>query len=52
MPMADIVVESDEGPHDAVVKRIISALQNNGELSANGEQLMVDRARQTWRTLL
>ncbi len=35
--MADIVVESDEGPHDAVVKRIITALQNNGELSANGD---------------
>jgi shikimate kinase len=27
---ADIVVESDEGPHDTVVKRIISALQANG----------------------
>jgi len=29
---ADIVVESDEGPHDTVVKRIISALQTNGTL--------------------
>jgi shikimate kinase len=29
---ADIVVESDEGPHDTVVKRIISALQANGTL--------------------
>lgn len=27
---ADIVVESDDGPHDTVVKRIISALQANG----------------------
>ena len=27
---ADIVVESDDGPHDTVVKRIIAALQANG----------------------
>jgi shikimate kinase len=30
---ADIVVESDDGPHDTVVKRIVSALQANGALS-------------------
>ena len=29
---ADIVVESDEGPHDTVVKRITSALQASGAL--------------------
>ena len=32
---ADIVVESDDGPHDTVVKRIISALQANGALPGN-----------------
>jgi hypothetical protein len=29
---ADIVVESDDGPHDTVVRRIISALQAYGAL--------------------
>jgi shikimate kinase len=29
---ADIVVESDDGPHDTVVKRIVSALQASGAL--------------------
>lgn len=33
---ADIIVESDDGPHDTVVKRIISALQANGELPNDG----------------
>jgi len=32
---ADIVVESDDGPHDTVVKRIISALHANGALLRN-----------------
>jgi len=32
---ANIVVESDDGPHDTVVKRIISALQANGALPGN-----------------
>lgn len=35
---ADIVVESDDGPHDTVVKRIISALQARGDLPNNGTQ--------------
>ncbi len=35
--LADIVVESDEGPHEAVVKRIISALQANGAFSGTGK---------------
>ena len=29
-PQADIVVESDEGPHDVVVKRIVAALDDRG----------------------
>ncbi len=33
---ADIVVESDDGPHDTVVKRIISALQARGAMPGNG----------------
>lgn len=33
---ADIIVESDDGPHDTVVKRIISALQAKGELPNDG----------------
>jgi shikimate kinase len=33
---ADIVVESDDGPHDTVVKRIISALQARGAMTENG----------------
>jgi len=33
---ADIIVESDDGPHDTVVKRIISALQAKGELPNHG----------------
>ena len=35
---ADIVVESDDGPHDMVVKRIILALQVKGDLPNNGTQ--------------
>jgi shikimate kinase len=34
--LADIVVESDDGPHDTVVKRIISALQAHGAMPGNG----------------
>jgi shikimate kinase len=34
--LADIVVESDDGPQEAVVKRIISALQANGGIAGNG----------------
>jgi shikimate kinase len=33
---ADIVVESDDGPHDTVVRRIISALLANGALPGTG----------------
>ena len=34
--LADIVVESDDGPHDTVVKQIISALQAHGAMPGNG----------------
>ncbi len=34
--LADIVVESDDGPHDTVVKRIISALQTSGAMPGRG----------------
>ena len=35
---ADIVIESDEGPHDVVVKRIISALDDRRSRAAGGKE--------------
>ena len=35
---ADIVIESDEGPHDVVVKRIIAALDDRKSRAAGGKQ--------------
>ena len=34
--LADITVESDDGPHDTVVKRIIAALEAHGAISTQG----------------
>jgi shikimate kinase len=34
--LADITVESDDGPHDTVVKRIIAALEAHGAISTHG----------------
>ena len=35
---ADIVIESDEGPHDVVVKRIIAALDDRKSRAAGGNE--------------
>ena len=34
---ADIIIESDEGPHEAVVRRILAALDARGRNSRSGE---------------
>jgi shikimate kinase len=36
--LADITVESDDGPHDTVVRRIVAALEANGALSCSGAE--------------
>jgi len=36
--LADITVESDDGPHDTVVKRILAALDAHGAISSGGSE--------------